>query len=479
MQGKVILVGAGCGRGLVTYEALKAIRRAEVLIYDDLIDGELLREARHDCELIYVGKRLGKHSMRQEEINELLAARAKEGRSVVRLKGGDSFVFGRGGEELLYLKERGIECGTVPGVSSAYAVPERFGIPVTHRGVARSFTVVTGHTADETEEDYRALAALKGTLVFLMGLSRAGVIAEKLISFGKPEDTKVAILSGGFTPGEKRLNGTLENLGDLAQGAETPAIIVIGEVANFMLTNTEHKEFSGLSFTVTGSLSFASRLREALEELGGYVNLIDTIRIVPDEDKIPEDIGGYKWLVFTSANGIRTYFDALRRRRTDLRTLGGVNFACIGEGSAGELEKYGFYPDFVPTEYTAKCLGAELPKVMKPGERALILRAKNGSVELNEGLESAGISYFDAKIYHTENTGTEGGECRTDYIIFASAMGARAYFEKRGLADKSRIICIGEATEREVRAHTDNEIITAGRHDIRGIVEAIRQSLAD
>ncbi|MBO6138141.1 MAG: uroporphyrinogen-III C-methyltransferase [Lachnospiraceae bacterium] len=477
MQGKVILAGAGCGRGLITYEALKAIRKAEVIIYDDLIDNELLQEADRGCELIYVGKRLGQHSKKQEEINSLLLQEAKKGRRVLRLKGGDSFVFGRGGEEILYLKEHGIECETIAGVSSAYAVPERFGIPVTHRGIARSFTVVTGHTADETEEDYKALAALKGTLVFLMGLHNAKTIASKLISFGRDPKTKAAILSRGFMLGEKRLDGTLENIGELAEEAKTPAILVIGEVAGIMLTNSGSGEFSNLSFTVTGSLSFASRLKAALEELGGYVNLINTIRIVPDEDIIPEDIEGFDWLVFTSANGIRTYFDALRRRRTDLRTLGRVKFACIGEGSAGELEKYGFYSDFVPKRYTAKCLGEELPEVMQTGSRALIMRAANGSEELNEALDAAGVSYRDLKIYHTENTGSEGEECETDYIIFASAMGARAFFERRGIAAFSRVICIGEVTEREVRAHTKNEIITAKRHDIEGIIEAVREDV--
>lgn len=470
----MILAGAGCGRGLITHAALKAIKSAEVLVYDDLIDDELLEEVSDSCRLIYVGKRLGKHSKSQDEINEILAKEALTGKRVVRLKGGDSFVFGRGGEEILYLKEKGIVCETIPGVSSSYAVPERFGIPVTHRGVAQSFTVVTGHTASETEEDYKALAALKGTLVFLMGLNNAENIAQKLMSYGKPPKTKAAVLSRGFMQGERRLDGTLDTIGELSKKAETPAILVIGETADFMLTNLSEGEFKDLSFTVTGSRSFGSRLKDALTELGGYVNLINTLKIVPDEDNIPEDISGFSHIVFTSANGIRTYFDFLKKRRSDIRALGALKFACIGDGSAKELEKYGIYADFIPTEFTAACLGRELPKVLSKDDRVLILRAENGSIELSEELRKAGVDFEDKKIYHTEGVSQEGMRCESDYIIFASAYGAKAFFEKSDVSEKTRIICIGDITAAEVKAHTKKSCIIAKRHDINGIIEEIK-----
>ena len=236
--GSVILVGAGCGRGLITLRGLEELRRADAVVYDDLIDDGLLSEARSGAELIYVGKRLGKHSMAQDDINRILISCAKRYARTVRLKGGDSFVFGRGGEEVIALRKAGVPYALVPGVSSSIAVPETLGIPVTHRKVARSFTVITGHTADGTGENYEALAKLDGTLIFLMGLRSADTIAANLIRCGKDPGTPAAILSNGFSANETRIDATLGTLGEMAKKAETPAILVVGPTADMHLLAT-------------------------------------------------------------------------------------------------------------------------------------------------------------------------------------------------------------------------------------------------
>ncbi|MBQ8469108.1 MAG: uroporphyrinogen-III C-methyltransferase, partial [Clostridia bacterium] len=234
----ITLIGAGPGPGLITLRGLEALQQAEVVIYDDLIDEGLLQDpALKDAEKLYVGKRRGAHSMSQEEINALLIAEGREGKEVVRLKGGDSFVFGRGGEEVLALQEAGLPFTVIPGVTSAVAVPEDFGIPVTHRGRSRSFTVITGHTADGSVggESFDTLARLQGTLVFLMGVRNLTAITEGLLAAGKDPETPAALLSKGFSPDARRFDGTLQTIADLAKDAETPGILVVGEVAALQL----------------------------------------------------------------------------------------------------------------------------------------------------------------------------------------------------------------------------------------------------
>ena len=300
MKGRVTLVGAGPGRDLITIRGLERIKHADVIVYDDLIDERILSEAPKECEKIYVGKRYGKHSSKQEEINKLLIEKCRAGKEVVRLKGGDSFVFGRGGEEALALMEEGLNWDYIPGVSSAIAVPGNMGIPVTHRGVARSFTVITGHTMDDSDEDYEALA--------------------KLIS-----------------PGESRIDGTLGTIADKAKEAQTPAILVIGHVAGMQLFRENTDPLSGTSVTVCGTNSFVHKVGSVLKREGASVFEIETIRIRETTADIPEDPGMFDWLVFTSSNGIRAFFDEMKRRAYDFRRLGTVKMACIGTGTAETL----------------------------------------------------------------------------------------------------------------------------------------------
>ena len=501
MKGSVTLVGAGCGPGLITAAGLEAVRQAEVLVYDALLDSALLEEAPADCEMIPAGKRSGAHSMVQDEISSILCEKAAEGKRVVRLKGGDSFVFGRGGEECLCLEAAGIPVSVIPGVTSAVAVPEHFGIPVTHRGRAQSFTVVTGRSGTGEVENYGALAALKGTLVFLMGIRSLREITQRLMENGKDPETPAAVLTKGFSPEEGRIDGTLGTIASLAENAPTPGILVVGETADMHLGKRAGSSaagpLSGCSTVVAGTRHFAEKTARRLRELGAEALPAVCMEIVPIKDNIPEVFEGYSWLVFTSANGIGLFFETLRERGTDLRQLGKVRFACIGPGTAERLQDHGFRTDLVPKRYTARDLGEALAEVCvreaekgcpeekgAPAGRILILRAEQGSPELTEALMRAGIPYDDRKIYRTEPVETDGGTTgidigsgKPDYLVFGSAGCVRAWFRYRGIPEGTVLVCIGRYTEAELGKHSGGRCLTAESYTAEGIAEAIRADM--
>lgn len=475
ITGSVTLVGAGCGKGLISSRGLEILRNADAVVYDDLIDSGLLLETKEACELIYVGKRFEKHSEKQEKIHEILAEKAGEGKAVVRLKGGDGFVFGRGGEEMLALNEKQIPVRIIPGISSGIAVPENLGIPVTHRGMAQSVTFITGHTASEIHEDYEALAKLKGTLVFFMGLHNAESIAEELIRYGKNPLTPAAILCNGFRAKEKRINGTLKDVAEMVKAAETPAIFLVGEVAGLELTNTMDEPLRGVSVTLTGTRYFTEKLEKLLSEKGAYTEKKPGIEICPDFTQIPEDFSGYDWAAFTSASGIRCFFFYLKEKEIDFRKIAHLKFACIGSGTARMLKSCGFTADFIPEEYTAQAFGRALAEQIKPEEKLLILRAENGSALLNEELDKLHVTYEDCKIYHTTplaQTILSQKTEDTDYIVFASAFGAKAYLEKYHLPDTVKIVCIGEATAEAVKGRG---VLLPKEHTAEAIVDVIME----
>lgn len=488
--GTVTLVGAGCGRDLITVSGLHALQKAQTVVYDDLIDPKLVSSAPADARKIYVGKRYGKHSRTQEQINQILIEEAAAGRDVVRLKGGDSFVFGRGGEEYLALEAAGIPCRVIPGVSSAIAVPEQAGIPVTHRKVSRSFTVVTGHTADGTGENFEALARLGGTLVFLMGLHAYPQITQRLIACGKDPNTPAAVLSKGFSPDEKRIDGTLETIAQQSKKAEAPAILVIGQTALFHMTDTSDRPLAGARVTVTGTLSFTRRMQEKLESLGAWTDTLPTLRICPHEEAVPSDLSPYQWLVFTSSNGVEIFFDALAHANRDLRELARLKFACIGKGTEQKLLSHGFHADFIPTKYTSEVLGKELSEMIcteQDGtgavhdERVLILRAENGSPALTRALDAAHVHYDDVKIYSTDTADAQEGLPPCDYLIFSSASGVRSIFSQDALRAEIRRagnmtpVCIGEVTAEELKKHTQKPFLVAASYTMDGIAQVIEK----
>lgn len=500
-KGTVTLVGAGCGRDLITVRGLKAIQRADVILYDDLIDSDLLLSAGEQCETVYVGKRYQKHSFKQEEIEKLLIQYASEEKNVVRLKGGDSFVFGRGGEEVLALQSADIPYEVIPGVTSSVAVPEELGIPVTHRKMARSFTVITGHTADGTGENYEALAKLDGTLVFLMGLHAAGTIAEELMRHGKDPKTPAAVLSRGFTRDEKRFDCTLDTLEKTANRAVSPAILVVGEVASLHFEKSVKRPLAHVPVAVTGSEHFIRVMTDALEDYGADVAACPCLSIHARPQRIPEDLSGFGWIVFTSANGVRIFFEELRQRKCDLRDLAGQKFAVIGKGTAKSLASYGIQADFIPDRFISDVFGRELAEKIRKdaaeklainaenqetdrSEKVLILRAENGSPHLTEELDRAGIRYQDIKIYETRGSAKEEEDVarkleNSRYITFSSAAGVRAYFERYVLPEEAIPICIGPSTASEFEKHSSVHCLMPKEYTVQGMLDEILRCEAE
>lgn len=457
--GKVWLVGAGCGGPeLITVKGLSLVESCDVLLYDSLSAKELLDRARPDCERIDVGKRYGGRAASQEEINRLLIQKAQEGKTVVRLKGGDPYVFGRGGEEMLALLEAGIACEEVPGISSAFAAPAAAGIPVTHRGLSRSVTVLTASSLTEgaeqmTEADYEALARLSGTLVILMGMHHLKELTDRLIGAGMSPSCPAAVVMEGATKRQRWVRAPLERLAEEAvrAGLKAPSVIVIGETASLHLAPMSFSEtdalphgaseqqacgpLSGARVAVTGTDGFAARLSAVLRKQGAETVDLSFLETVPTEQPLPE-ISGFSWLVFTSPNGVRLFQKKMRQERRDLRGLAGKKIAVIGPGTGEALEESGLFYDLMPQIHDAAHLGAALAERMEGKERALLLRSELGSPALTRELSTAGREYQDFPLYELwakpeqrEEAFRRLREAQPDYLLFGSASGVRSFVE--------------------------------------------------
>lgn len=483
-QGKVYLVGAGCGDyDLITLRGKSLLEKCDVVVYDSLIDSRLLDFVPNNAEKICVGKRAGHHSEKQENINNLLVQKAREGKTVVRLKGGDPFVFGRGGEEIIALKEHNIQYSVVPGISSAIAVPELAGIPVTHRKLSRSVHIITGHTADDMlPENLSRYAKLDGTLVFLMGLNNIDKISESLIKSGKNENTPTAVISNGASKNQQIVRGTLKDISLKVKenNIKSPAIIVIGDTAAFDFKETISLPLANISVTVTGTKRFSEKLSSQLINLGADVKTLDFLNVIEYQDNADFDnalnnISGYAWVVLTSINGAEIFFSRLKKLKIDFRRLNKIKFAVIGSGTAEVLEKHGIFADLVPDIYTSSALGKILSKSVKDEEKVLILRAKQGSAELNEILDKNNIRYDDIKTYNlTSNPNGEINNVDTNFITFASASGVNAFFENGfSISPKTEIICIGEITANALKQHNISDYRISKTSSIDGIIQEI------
>jgi len=407
-KGQVFLVGAGPGSlGLVTIRARQLIMRADVLVYDYLCNPEMLRWAREGVEKIYAGKSGASHTLSQDEINALLVARAGEGKHVVRLKGGDPYVFGRGGEEALVLARAGVPFVVVPGVTSAIAAPAYAGIPVTHRDFASTVTFVTGHedpTKAESSIDWRHLAQLRGTKVFLMGVERLRDIAQRLVAEGADPATPVALVRWGTTARQETLEGTLASVADLAEkrGFAAPAVTIVGEVVKLRseLNWFERLPLFGRRVVVTRTRQQASALKRNLAFLGADVLEIPTIRIVPlalgekERCQLAALSHSFDWLVFTSPNAVELFFAEYFKLNSDLRALGPVKIAALGPATAEKIGKLHLRTDLQPEVFTAEKLAECFPAQEVASKRfclphgrladpllANLLREKGGLVE--------------------------------------------------------------------------------------------------
>jgi len=413
-KGKVFLVGAGPGDpGLITVRGLDCIRKADVLVHDYLASPSLLKYAGEDTEVIYVGKKGGNHTMSQAGINALIAEKASSGSIVTRLKGGDPFIFGRGGEEAEILVDRGIDFEIVPGVTSAIAAPAYAGIPLTHRQFASTLTFVTGHedpTRKEPRIDWSILSKEKGTLVFLMGVKNLPQIAQRLMENGKSADTPIALVQWGTTPKQATVTGTLNTIVQRVEeaGIESPAIIVIGNVVSLRDTMKwfENRPLLGKTIIVTRAREQASDMVEALSELGASCLECPTIEVHAPEDWGPLDraigaLSEYHWLVFTSVNGVKHFFERLFLQGRDVRALSALRTASIGPATQARLATFGLKSDIVPKSYRAESVVEAFSHEDIKGKRILLPRAAEARPVLPAELTRMGGDVDEVAAYCT------------------------------------------------------------------------------
>jgi uroporphyrinogen III methyltransferase/synthase len=487
VSGVVHLVGAGPGDpGLLTLRAVELIAAADVVLHDRLIPAEALEHARPGAEVVYVGKQGGGPQMPQEEINRLLVQHGRAGRRVVRLKGGDPFVFGRGGEEALVLREAGVRVEVLPGVTAGVAAPAYAGIPVTHRGLAAAVAFVTGHEREDGGErrderdsalDWAALARFPGTLVFYMGVRALPRIAERLVAEGRPPSEPVAVIERGTLPGQRTVLATLADVAERASAAalRAPAITLVGDVAQLhaSLAWLEDRPLHGRTVALTRARAQASALAGRLRELGADVIEAPAIRIAPRDGAQLPDPGGYDLLCVTSPNGADLLMDRLR----DARELAGVSVAAIGPGTARALRARGVEPDVVPARAVAEGLVEALAATRV--QRVLVVRAAEGRTVLADALRDRGARVDEVALYETVaeplDERTRTAAAGADYLLFASGSAVRFFARAAGdgALDGPRVASIGPATSAELRALGREPDIEADPHTPDGLLAAL------
>lgn len=468
-KGKVWLVGAGPGDiGLFTLKGLQILEQADVVVYDSLVGQGVLSRIPDTARCINVGKRASHHTMPQEKINEVLLEEAKKGNRVVRLKGGDPFLFGRGGEELELLVKEGIPYEIIPGVTSPIAVPAYNGIPVTHRDFTSSLHIITGHKKQGAayDIDFEALVRTRGTLVFLMGVSALGDICQALLQAGMEKDMPAAILQKGTTAGQKKIVATVSTLEEEVnrQGIQTPAIIVVGKVCALAeeFAWYEKLPLAGYKVLVTRPRELVSTMAEKLRVLGAEVLELPAIRTAPlkDQSKLYhafEKLDTYQWVAFTSPTGVKVFFEEMKKTKTDVRKMCNVKIAAIGKGTQKALEERGLFPDLIPQVYDGETLGRELCQLCAGGEHILIPRAAMGNQEIIKALsEKSDIVIDDIPTYDTfyetqevidQKKAMEAGEISC--AVFTSASTVRGFVHATPGLDytKVRAACIGKQTK--------------------------------
>ncbi len=495
-KGKVWLVGAGPAEtDLLTIKAKKVIEQADVVVYDRLVGQGILMLIPETAKCIDVGKRAGNHTMPQEQINKILLEEALQGKCVVRLKGGDPFLFGRGGEELELLSEYGVPYEIVPGITSAISVPAYHGIPVTHRDYCSSVHIITGHKGKDKQYDidFEALVRTGGTLVFLMGSSALADICNGLVNAGMENDMPAAILQQGTTSKQKRIVATISTLEQEArkQVVETPAIIVVGKVCQ--LANDfswyEKLPLAGKKILVTRPKELISTLSEKLKSKGAEVLEIPTVRIRPvKENQGLKDallcLEQFQWLVFTSPSGVEVFFDAMREARIDIRRLVGIKVAVIGEGTRRKVEDKGILINLLPEKYDGRSLGEAVRMNCSDGDRILIPRASIGNEEIIEEIrKNPLLSVMDIPTYDTVysvsdliNLKDEFERKNIDFAVFTSKSTVKGFIQATGGLDHSLVnaVCIGEQTKTEAQKYNMTTWM-AKKATIDSLVETIEE----
>ncbi|MEI6567673.1 MAG: uroporphyrinogen-III C-methyltransferase [Verrucomicrobiota bacterium] len=499
-SGTVYLVGAGPGSpGLLTLRGAELLRRADVVVYDALVNAELLHMAPPGAEIIFGGKRSGEHSIPQEELNQLLIQRARSGKTVVRLKGGDPYVFGRGGEEACQLVSARIPFEVVPGVSSFMAAPSYAGIPLTHRDFASCLTIITGHH-DPVEGapgiDWPHLAHTPGTIVVMMGTAHIGEIASILVANGKQEQTPVALIRWGTTGHQQTISGTLATIAaEIARSQfGPPTIAVIGEVVNLRskLNWFENRPLFGQRIVVTRSTNQAGSTTEKLSELGADVIEIPTIRFenttrTNDFVDALVELNSYDWLIFTSPNGVRFFFDLFFKRFQDLRDLGGARIAAVGPATAKKLKELHLQVDLMPEE----AIGAQIAKAFAKNEtienlKMCILRAEVANPDLPMALEALGAIVDDIACYQTlpvtdDITGSAARflESGADWVLFSSGSTVEHFHSRFNLPlllnkfPQLKIASIGPETSKVLQSIKVKPHLEARTHTMDGLIASL------
>jgi uroporphyrinogen III methyltransferase/synthase len=502
-KGTVYLVGAGPGDpGLLTLRGAELLARADVVVYDALINKDLLRLAPNDAEIVYAGKRSKDHAIPQEELNELLVAKAREGKTVVRLKGGDPYIFGRGGEEAGKLAAAKIPFEVVPGVSSVVAGPNYAGIPLTHRDHCSSFTVITGHEDPEKPGaggDWAQIAKTPGTKVILMGVERIRELSANLAQNGMSPETPVAMIRWGTTGRQQSIEGTLATIADVVEktGFTPPAVTVIGGVVKLRKTLNwyESRPLFGRRIVVTRTREQASQLSRLLAELSAEVLEIPTIKIVPTDRKADLadallELNSYDWIVFTSPNGVTMFFESFFKAFEDLRDIGGVRIAAVGPATAAKLRELHLKVDLMPEEYVAvKIAGAFAKFETIENLKILLLRAEVATPELPAALEALGGIVDDVACYKTvpETDDLNGAAARlledgADWITFTSSSTVENFHARFDLPallkkfPKTRLASIGPETTRALAALGLKPDAEAKPHTIEGLVKVLVSS---
>ena len=498
-RGKVYLVGAGPGDpGLITVKGLECLKHADVIVYDHLVDCSLLESARPDAEKIYVGKTPKSHTREQGDIDRLLVEKAKEGKTVARLKGGDPFILGRGGEEAEALARNQVTFQVICGVSSASAVPAYAGIPVTHRGLASSLAVVTGHEDPRKGRSsiaWEKLATAADTLVVLMGMANLSHIVKQLVDHGRAPTTPIALIREGCGPRQETVVGTLCDIITKAteKGFSPPAIIVVGEVVRLRekLRWFDNRPLFGKRILVTRAQHQASLMSRLLSEKGAQPVIMPVIEIeaAPQKDELDREIlnlDNYHWIVFTSVNGVEAFFLRLSDLGLDARCLKGIGIGAIGPATAKAIATHGILPDCVPNTYTGEGLLSGIKGHVVAGSRVLLPRADIADRQLAEGIARLGAEVRDIAIYRTIPAGKESTQekqmllsGKIDTVAFTSSstvtnLLALLDTEPPSL-EKTKVACIGPktaATAEEMGLRVD---IVARENTIPGLVEAIEQ----
>ena len=504
--GVVHLVGAGPGDpGLLTLKARECIERADVLVYDYLANPAFLEFAREGAEQLYVGKKGGCHTRTQEEINRLIVDLARSGKRVVRLKGGDPFVFGRGGEEAEELAAAGIPFEVVPGVTSAVAVPAYAGIPLTHRDMTATVAFVTGHEDPAKEKSsirWEQLATGVGTLVFLMGVGNLPNIAERLMAHGRPGGTPVAVIRRGTMSEQQTVTGPLQEISEIVKekGVKPPAVIVVGEVVSLRETLNwfERRPLFGKRIVVTRARAQASGFLARLDELGADCIQFPTIRVVPPEswgplDRAIRDLGTYGWVLFTSVNGVRFFFERLEALGKDARALHTARVGAIGPATADALRHQGIRPDLVPDEYRAEAVVEGLGNESLDGVRVLLPRAEKAREVLPEELERRGARVDVIPAYRTVKPDRDTTRVRNmlergeiDLITFTSSSTVRNFLEMfggeeetlRGWMARAAVACIGPITAKTAEKLGLTVDVIPPEYTIDSLTEAVVQHVS-